>query len=124
MTRLPPYRLLPIIRDLRQELGEEGDRVEYLDQLTEILTNRLGESLAAEPEGAGATLKYIGLGAAGAAALCLVGFFVNRRLRAAEERARIRFFFPEVHVATRLGAPSGGGRTSVVRFGTPGTGDR
>ena len=45
-----------------------------------------------------------------------MGIFVHRRMRVVEERAREQFFFPDVTVGSRLGAPFCGGRQSVVDF--------
>lgn len=117
-SRLPDHRMLPILAELRVTLEGVENRVDFLDRTTEILAERVGEFLRAEPAAKGSGLMWrfaavlLGLGVV----IVLAGVFVGRRLRFAEERARERFYFPEVMVGTRLGAPFGGGRQSVVDF--------
>lgn len=118
VTRLADYNLIPILAELRVTLEGIEDRLDYLDRSTEILCIRLGQVLATKPAGITdrSVLKLgaftLGLGLV----LTLLGIFANRRLRRADQRARERFYFPEVTVGVRLGAPFCGGRLSVVEF--------
>lgn len=118
VTRLSDYKMIPILAELRVTLDGVEDRVDYLDRSTEILCTRLGDLLDTKSAGIGdrsvltlvAATLVIGL------VLTLLGIFANRRLRQADHRARERFYFPEVTVGARLGAPFCGGRLSVVDF--------
>lgn len=118
LSRLPAYQMIPILAELRATLKGVEDRVDFLDRTTEILVARLDELLRERPAATGdrfvlglvAVVLVIGL------VLTLFGVFANRRLREADERVRERFYFPEVTVGIRLGAPFCGGRLSVVDF--------
>lgn len=117
-ARLLEFQLSPIDRELEVTLDGVEDRIDYLNRTTEILCQRLDEILSQEPsrivDRSSMNLVAVVLGIG--VVLTLLGVFANRRLRRAEERIRERFYFPDVTVGARLGAPFCGGRYSVVDF--------
>ncbi|GEM_PF-1261685 len=121
VTRLPAYRMVPVLAALRMELDGVRKRVDYLDGMTRILTERLGavldESGTERQLWSNYTLAAVLVGAG--AMVVLLGLWANRRLRAMETKEREKFYFPEVLVGIRLGAPFGGGRVSEVDFSAP-----
>jgi uncharacterized membrane protein YgcG len=118
LSRLPDHLMIPILAELRVTLEGVEDRVDFVDRSTEILTERVAGLLEEKPSEANRDkiLRFVAVTLAVGVVLALLGVFVSRRLRRLEEKARQRFYFPEVMVGTRLGAPYAGGRHSEVDF--------
>lgn len=117
-SRLPEYRMIEIEAAIRVTLEGVGGRLDYIDRLVEILTQSLSDILVRQPSGDSQSglVRFWAITLLVGLAVAVAGLWANRRLRVAEERARARFYFPEVMVGTRLGAPYCGGRRSVVDF--------
>ncbi len=118
LSRLPDYQMIPILAELQVTLEGVEDRVDFLDRTTEILAVRLDALMKEKPAGIGdrSNLKLVAVTLAIGVALTLLGVLGNRRLRVVEENARERFYFPDVTVGARLGAPFCGGCQSIVDF--------
>lgn len=116
--RLEDFQMIPIRAELDASLNGLDNRIEHVDRASEILAARLDALMRADPSGLAdrSLLKFvIAVLAFGILAL-LLGVFAHRRMQAAEGRARERFYFPDVTVGVRLGAPFCGGRQSVVDY--------
>ncbi len=122
MTRLPDSRIVPIIRELKREIDRDADPADFVSQVAGILTTRLDELLSVEPTGWRDGSAWI-VGVATVVVVVLLGalgFWISRSMQHAEEKARERFYFPEVLVRSRLGANCGGGKTAVVHYAAAG----
>jgi hypothetical protein len=117
-TRLPDYRMIPIMRRLQAELSGEQDQVEYLDQMVTLLVVELDRVMSAKPAGLAArsTWQFILLVITIGLLLAGLGLVGQRYLRRADQKARERYYLPDVLVGSRLGAPCGGGRVSEAAF--------
>lgn len=118
ISRLPDSHIVPIVRELKRTVDETAAPADYIPQMVDILTTRLDAVLTVEPRGwkEKATWK-IGLVTIGLGALVgVVGFWVSRFLKQAEEKAREQFLFPDVLVRSRLGANCGGGKVATGHF--------
>ncbi|NNM29375.1 MAG: hypothetical protein HKO57_07635 [Akkermansiaceae bacterium] len=118
LTRLPDYKMIPIMRKMQVELNGEEDQVLYLDRMTEILAEDLDALLSARREGLRdvSTWKFILAVLVVGAVLAGLGVLGHRFISNADLRARQRFYLPDVMVGSRLGAPCGGGRVSESSF--------
>lgn len=119
LSRLVDYKMIPILADLKVALAGLEDRVEVLDRgsllLTEQVDDLLSESIEEKESDRSATILLVAM-----LTVALVGgavvFLVYHRFRGVEKKAREQFYFPDIRVGTRLGAPFGGGRASVVKY--------
>lgn len=121
MPRISEDDVKAILEELKSKRLLGSDRREGLDRLTEILVQRLDALLTEEPRKAetASTVKFVVIVLAVGLVLGVLGMGVHRAMSASEARAREQFYFPEVEVASRLGAPYGGGHRSVVDYGSP-----
>lgn len=119
ISRLPDSEIVPIVRELKRDVDGTAEPVVYIPKMVEILTARLDEVLSVEKAKGwkDASSWKVGLATILLGILVgVIGFWVSRYLRLAEEKAREQFFFPEVLVPSRLGANFGGGKVAVVQF--------
>lgn len=118
LSRLVDYKMIPILADLKVALAGEKDRVEFVDRSSLHLTERMGVLLTETTEEKNSrSTTYLLVGMLGGALLLgAIVFVFYRRFRRVEKKAREQFYFPDIRVGTRLGAPFGGGRSSVVTY--------
>lgn len=117
VPRLPDYRLLPVLDQVLVDLEGTDDQADYIDRLSLVLFVRLSWMLRdGQTRGTFSAWKVAG----GTVAVCLIlgtiGLIGARFVKKTELKAKEQFFFPEVLVGTRLGAPCGGGRGAVVDY--------
>jgi len=115
---LPPQEELFVVRRLAA-LGElEKSSADAVERLALTLVGTLDHAFrrSTDPYGRERTMRLVGLIVAllaFAGLLALAGLWALRRF---ERRGDERLVFPRVRVATRLGAPFGGGRISSRSF--------
>jgi hypothetical protein len=118
MTRFPDHRLVPLIRAINLEVKETRgvkDKVEFLDRLTATLVQELDVLLFVEEEMSDTGL-FIGVTLILGTLIGLLGYFGHRFVTRAEIKSHEQFYFPEVEVGSRLGAPYGGARVNTLSF--------
>lgn len=118
MTRLPESRIVPIVRELKRDVDRSADPVDYLPEMTVILTTRLDEMLSVKPTSwrDGSAWKVGMVTIAVGIFLAVLGFWVSRFLKQSDQKERESFHFPEVLVRSRLGANCGGGKVAVMSY--------
>jgi len=118
-TDLSQMDLSRLVRELEGSLMTAGDGAEFAERLgtgIAVGVSSVLDEQAARPEG-GTKGKTILLAIGLIAAAGLVALFVVAGLKRAEARSLERYVFPKISVATRLGAPYGGGKISSRSFG-------
>ena len=115
-SRLPEFHLSAIVRELDTMEAGRGDKIAFLDSYTTTLVNRLDVLLKKEGESASAPWQFAILVLALGCVVAGVGFFVRKVIREATRGSRQQHRFPEVEIATRLGASHGGARVNVLSY--------
>lgn len=115
MTRFPDHRLVPLIRAVNVETRGVMDKMEFLDRLTATLVRELDILLFVEEERSD-TGRFIGVTLVLGTLIGLLGYLGHRFVSRAEIRSHEQFYFPEVEVGARLGAPYGGARVNTLSF--------
>lgn len=115
MTRFPDHRLVPLIRAVNVETRGVKDKMEFLDRLTATMVRELDVLLFVEEESS-ATGRFIGVTLILGALIGLLGYLGHRFVSRSEIRSDEQFYFPEVEVGARLGAPYGGARVNTLSF--------
>jgi hypothetical protein len=120
--RIPSYELIEVMSKVRENLGNNPDRVAHLDDLTKLLVTEFDACLERleTPHRRGPMLMF-GVAVVGVIAMIgLVAMFASRWISRADAQAGQTLRFPNVQVGQRLGAPCGGGRVSSREFREPG----
>jgi len=119
--RIPSYELIEVMLKVRENLGDNSDRIAHLDTLTKQLVTEFDaclERLEAPPR-RGPMLMFAFAVIGAIAAMALVAMFAASWISRADEQSSRTLKLPDVLVGQRLGAPCGGGRISSREFREP-----
>lgn len=117
---IPERDILAILSRINPRYGDKARLHDDLGIWALALEREMGLYLDVKPQGwkDAENLMLIAVFAGFVITIPLVGMLIHRLFLASSNEAGKTYYFPEVHIARRLGAPYGGGWTSERSFGS------